>query len=671
MAVLQMKRMELCAMKKDRKKILELLQRIGAVEVCGSDRTDNIFQRMDLTAQRDWLLKNSDTAAKALDILNSLAPPKKSMLSSLDGKEESSRQQYESFAEKHDEVLRLSKRLVSLDRETSESRAEILKLKTQREMLAPWMKLDLPLDFQGTRETRAFVGTLPGESTLENLLSLVALKAPDAGPCTAEIISASAEQTCFFLLCEKADAGAVGEALSGAGFARPAISSRRAPKDEVQFLDRQIDSLHEKISSDEAEIRASSDHRETLKFLSDYDRMRWEKYGVIEKLMQSKRTFALTGYVPARDVDTISAKLNADFDAAVRFYDPSDSEDVPVLLKNSAFSTPVESVVESFSLPGHGEIDPTAIMSVFYYVLFGMMLGDAAYGILIFAVCGILLLRHRNMAEGMRRSLQMFFWCGVSTAVWGFLFGSFFGDAVAKISSTFFGRSYSLPALWMEPLNQPMKMLMFCMLVGIIHLFTGLGLNLYQLVRQHKYKDALYDVGFWYFLVGGLIVMLLGSEQFVKIFGLGFTIAPPAAMAGEIAAAVGAAGIILTGGRESRSPAKRLLKGLYSLYGVTGYLSDVLSYSRLLALGLATSVIASVINQMACIAGGGVVGVLMFIPVFIFGHIMNIGINALGAYVHTNRLQFVEFFSKFYSGGGRKFEPFAAHTKYFHFKEEK
>ena len=157
------------------------------------------------------------------------------------------------------------------------------------------------------------------------------------------------------------------------------------------------------------------------------------------------------------------------------------------------------------------------------------------------------------------------------------------------------------------------------------------------------------------------------------MFALSFTVSAGAANVAKAVALIGAVGIIFTGGRDSRNPVKRILKGLYSLYNVTGYLSDILYYSRLLALGLATGVIASVVNKMGSMNGGGVVGVIAFIIIFILGHSMNIAINMLGSYVHTNRLQYVEFFGKFYSGGGRKFTPFsaAAHTKYFQFKEEK
>ena len=184
-------------------------------------------------------------------------------------------------------------------------------------------------------------------------------------------------------------------------------------------------------------------------------------------------------------------------------------------------------------------------------------------------------------------------------------------------------------------------------------------MQFYQLARRKKYADALYDVVFWYLLVGGLIILLLSTEMFVTMVNLPFRIPSIVGTVAGILAGVGAVGIVCTAGRESRNPFKRLLKGLYGLYNISGYLSDILSYSRLLALGLATGVIATVFNQMGSML------------VFLIGHTMNLAINVLGAYVHTNRLQYVEFFGKFYEGGGRAYAPFAANTRHFQIKEEK
>lgn len=275
------------------------------------------------------------------------------------------------------------------------------------------------------------------------------------------------------------------------------------------------------------------------------------------------------------------------------------------------------------------------------------------------------------MEPGFRKTIKMFMFCGLSTAFWGFMFGSFFGDAVNVIATTFFNRpDIRLAPIWFEPVSLPMKMLVFAFLLGIIHLFTGLGVKLYSCIKNGQIMDGIYDAVFWYMLVGGGIVYLLTMSMFTEMLGLSFTLPASAGTAAAAVAFIGLLGIILTSGRESRNWFKRLLKGLYGAYGVTSYLSDILSYSRLLALGLATSVISTVFNKMGSMVGNSIPGIIVFILVFIIGHSLNLAINALGAYVHTNRLQFVEFFGKFYEGGGRKFEPFAIHTKYYRVKED-
>ena len=170
--------------------------------------------------------------------------------------------------------------------------------------------------------------------------------------------------------------------------------------------------------------------------------------------------------------------------------------------------------------------------------------------------------------------------------------------------------------------------------------------------------------------VGGCVVLLLSMKMITDMLGLNFTLSKLAQQIGGVAALIGCVGIIFTAGRESKGFGKRFLKGLYGVYGITGYLSDVLSYSRLLALGLATGVIAGVFNKIGSMFGSGVVGILLFIVVFLIGHTLNFLINVLGAYVHANRLQYVEFYSKFYNGGGRGFEPFTENTKYYKVEED-
>ena len=362
--------------------------------------------------------------------------------------------------------------------------------------------------------------------------------------------------------------------------------------------------------------------------------------------------------------------LTGKYDCTVDIEELKEDEEAPVILKNNPFSSSMEGVVESYGLPTKGEIDPTTIMSFFYVFFFGMMLSDAAYGLIVAVVCGILVHKYPRMSVGMRKSLKLFFYCGISTVVWGVLFGGYFGNIVDIVSEKFFGTKMVVPALWFVPLDEPMKLLLFSLLFGVIHLFTGLAIKGYICIRDGKILDFFCDVVLWFMLLIGLILMLLPSSLFASIAQM--TIVFPEALntLAKVLAAAGAIGIVLMSGRSNKNPALRIALGAYDLYNITGWLSDVLSYSRLLALGLATGVIASVINQMGSMLPNNVIGVVFFILIFLVGHAMNLAINLLGAYVHTNRLQFVEFFGKFYEGGGRPFNPFKENTKYADVKEE-
>ena len=358
------------------------------------------------------------------------------------------------------------------------------------------------------------------------------------------------------------------------------------------------------------------------------------------------------------------------FDAVVEICDLDEGEESPIQLENNVFSASTEGVVESFGLPKKGEIDPTFIMSFFYVFLFGLMLSDAAYGLIISLACGIVLWKYKGMEEGLKKSLRMFFFCGLSTLFWGLMFGGFFGDLVKVVANTFFHKDMALQAVWFEPLNDPMRLLLYSLLFGIIHLFTGLGIKGYMMIKDGRYLDCLYDVGFWFALLIGLLLLLIPSELFASIAGQTFIFPAFVNVLAKVLTIIGLVGIILMSGRRKKNPALRIALGLYDIYGITSWLSDVLSYSRLLALGLATGVIAQVVNSMASMMGDGILGAIFFIVVFIIGHTLNLAINLLGAYVHTNRLQYVEFFGKFYEGGGRPFEPFKQNTKYIRIKED-
>ena len=275
------------------------------------------------------------------------------------------------------------------------------------------------------------------------------------------------------------------------------------------------------------------------------------------------------------------------------------------------------------------------------------------------------------MEDNLRKSMKLFFMCGISTIFWGVMFGGYFGDAVNIISRNFFGQESAIPALWFVPLEEPMRMLLWSIIFGIIHMYTGLALKAYICIKNKNYMDALCDVGFWALLLTGLILMLIPSDLFASMFQMKVSLPEVVNVFAKAMAITGAGGILLMSGRGQKNKwGLRIALGVYDLYNITSWLSDALSYSRLLALGLATGVIASVFNQMGSMFGDGIIGKIVFIAVFIVGHIFNLALNLLGTYVHTCRLQYIEFFGKFYEGGGREFHPFRSNTKYVDIKEE-
>lgn len=669
MAVLQMQKISICALKRDRKAILELLQSQGVMEVHQVKDEEGILKRMDTASSRQLFEKNALTADHALEILQTYVPEKQSMLSSLEGKALKDSKTFAAIRDSSEKILEDGRQILALSRQIAEGRANIQKMESQIESLAPWMQLDVPMNCQGTKRTAVLVGTMAEAMTLEQLYSLLAEKAPEITGADIQIISSDQDQTCLAAVCLKEDLPKLEEALRTSGFARPPQAVDEVPARKAEELRSQIGTIESDLERTENQLKTYENSRENLKMLSDYFRIRAQKYEILGDVAQTEKTFLMTGFVPARDLNALEEKLKA-FDAVFEREELDEGEEPPVLLHNNTFSASAEGVTASYGLPGKGEMDPTAVMSVCYVFLFGIMLSDAAYGLIVFAACFWALKRFPRMDGNLRKSIRLFMYCGLSTLVWGILLGGYFGDAVDVVSRTFFGREVSIPALWFVPLNDPVRMLMFSLLFGVIHLFLGLGMKGYLCLRDKRYLDFVCDVALWYLLLLGLIFILLPTDLFASISQMTFNFPPVVHVLAKWAAIAGAVGILLMSGRANKNPALRVALGAYDLYNLTSWLSDVLSYSRLLALGLATGVIASVINQMGSMLGGGILGAVAFIVIFIIGHIFNLAINLLGAYVHTCRLQYVEFFGKFYEGGGRAFAPFRENTKYVDIKEE-
>ena len=510
-------------------------------------------------------------------------------------------------------------------------------------------------NFKGTDTTTAFIGTLPYPVSAEEF----GTRLPEGS--SVEIVSASKEQTNIFVLCYDDVAQETEDALRKNSFASVSENEKFTPAELTEQMMKRCVELEKQRDEAVEKIKKLAENRQQLKFAVDYLAMRKDKYEALSALGFTENTFVLTGFIPEKYCESLRKEIEKKHTAYIEFTDPTDEDDVPVLLENGRFSAPVEGITKMYAMPSKDDVDPTPVMAFFYYLFFGMMLSDAGYGLLM-VIGTTFALKKFRLEDSMKKTLTMFRNCGISTVIWGALFGSWFGDIVQVVGREFFGREIGSIALWFQPLDDPIKLLLFSFGLGILHLFLGVAVSFHMSWKDGRKLDAFCDSVPVYLTVLG--VAPLGAGILTEVPAVLKTIGSYMMIAGVIL-------LVLTAGRSSKSIFGKFFGGLYALYNTaTGYLSDILSYSRLLALGLATGSIASVINLIGTMPENKIVKLVLLIVVFAVGHTANLAINLLGAYVHTDRLQFVELFSKFYTGGGREFQPLTVNTKYIKFKEE-
>lgn len=660
MAKLKIKKIEIAAAVSECESIVRLLQRRGVVEISEPDSYENL-EPNDVSEALAESERRIQTVSAASEILSKYAP-KVGLLSSLNGRTEISDDVYNSMAAKKDEIYALAKKAVKLKGDVTDANVSKARLKTQIDSLSSWLGLDIPMNFSGTKKTAVFIGTFPRKTEREELLVSLASALPDVTAVDAQIISSDEKQSCAVILCARENRSDVEQAIRSLGFSFVSDPSELTPKAETEKLEREIEACEKSAEDALEKIRETAKRKNEVDFLLDYLTIEKDKNLALQNIVHSKKIFLLSGYAPEQRAQKLKEDIEKKYCAAVVISEPGDDDDVPVVLKNNGFARPVEGITEMYSLPGKDDVDPTPIMAFFYYFFFGMMLSDAGYGLIIAIVTGIVMLKFK-LEDKTRNNLKMYFFCGLSTVFWGAMYGSWFGDMPNIIGSNFFHTDkLESIAIWMDPIDQLMELLVYCFIFGLVHLFVGVGIKAYNLWRHGKRLDALCESIPTAVTIFGFCPIFFGLFTDVPEW-LG-TVGTPALIVGVIL-------VIATAGRSSKSIVGKIGGGLYGLYNlVSGYLGDVLSYARLLALGLSTGVIAQVVNMLCTLPSNNVLKVIMLIVVGAIGHIANLAINLIGAYVHTNRLQYVEFFSKFYEGGGRALRPLRINTKTYKFKEE-
>lgn len=535
--------------------------------------------------------------------------------------------------------------------ELTASRRKTAELSALADALAPFEGVDVPLPRSSTEYTETVCGCLSPSSDLKALDAALGERA-----CVFDVVYETKLTRAAVLTAYRDDFDECLAIAANYGFVTSSVTASATEgcaNGKAKKVRAELEA--KRASVEEMEKRAEQIANESLNELKTY----LDYVDITLMRLEAKRDVRVTAkcavigaYVPTKAADKVTAMLD-EKGAAWELTDADSSkENVPILLDNNKLGSKFEGIVGMYSFPKYDEFDPSFIMSFFYIAIFGLMFADFGYGLLLTFGC-LIGMKLLHPSGNMKRFLSMFAVCGVSSMVCGALFGGWLGDMPARFMTNILGmKEASVPnmAFAFDMMKDPIKFLVVSLAMGALHLLCGMGIKFYILWREKKRFSAIFDVGSWFVLFAGIGVYFVNSK------------------AGLIVAGVGVLMLVLTQGREAKNPIMKLAKGVMSLYDLISYASDLLSYSRILALSLASAVIASVVNIFATMNGLSVAGVIMLVLVGLIGHLLNFAVNLLGTYVHTSRLQYIEFFGKFYEGGGREFQPLTPETKFASFK---
>ena len=635
MAIEKMKHLQLAAMEADRPALLAELQRFGCLEITEqAEALDYLEFARTGESDSERVRADADLIKGALAILDRYAPVRTPLFDAGEAVDEKTI--FDDGALAH--ALKTAALLRTNDAAAAGLTSRIAHTQSQRDSLTPWLASGFPLERDGTAATAVRYGMLPASASPERAQE--ALSQLDA-----ELETVSSDRSVHYcaLLSHRSCLDDALDALKPFGFSLVAFRGLTGSPAEAQAaLDAELTRLSDELADARARIVAFSAERTALRRASDRLALEAAKEASREKFLTTKQVFFLTGWVLARKVPELE-KLLAPYDCALELRDPQPDEapKVPVQLRNNALTRPLNMVTEMYSLPAYDGIDPNPLILPFFTVFFGIMYADLGYGLvlLLLGILGNLKIKKQGTVKYMCGLLVL---CGITTSIFGFLFGGFFGDSLNyRVFGWLRGALTSLPFFGVkDPLQDPMWFMYASLACGGVHLIFGQMVHMYMCFRDGQPVDAICDVVPWWLTFAGIALGALGRGWWLLL--------------------VGVLSLICTQGREKPTLIGKFFGGLKSLYDITSWLGDVLSYTRLMALMLAGSVIANVFNMLGNMTGQ----IIAILIIFIVGHVFNMAINIIGTYVHAARLQYLEFFGKFYKDGGIPFKPLRYQTKY-------
>ena len=649
MAIVPLKKVSLLALNREKDKILNALQNYGSLHISKVDDEEELFTY-------DFHTENNDAEILRAK-LNDVQATIKALSSHDERKGEFLAPKPELTLKELDDILKNSKnaeetvkQFLDNRNEAMDVRSELLRIESSISQVNPWKSLGIDVaDIDDTSTCRIMVGTVP------------VLEFPEYSKTIDEIEFAEHEKiytdrdNVYILLMHHNNGN---EEVAAANF-RHSFSKysfqfeKGTPEEYIKELKskrKELENQQDKLLQEEKKL---TENLTELEKYHDALNVKIELLEQVNKFGGTDYVFLLEGWIAAHEEEVFTKIIEdtAKEGYELSFCEAEKDEEYPTLYENNAVVAPFEFVTNMFATSKVSVIDPNVSMAGFFALFFGMMLSDAGYGLILALGAAFVYFRTRRSDGKGNSLLALLAISGVSTIFWGFMFGGFMGFEIT-------------PVLF-NPIKEPILTLGLSLLLGIIQILFGMVLRAIMLIKQKRAMEAVSQQFTWITLLVGIVILAFpNTYMFVG------TTAPDSIVAlgkvGTYIALVGFAGILILGGYGQKG-LKRITGGIGSLMDITGYLSDILSYARLFGLGLATGVIGMIVNQMAQMLAHGV-GWIFAVLIFIFVHLFNLAINTLGAYVHSTRLQYVEFFGKFFVDGGIPFKKFAPTTKYYNIR---
>lgn len=657
MSIVKMQKMSLVAHASERTRLLRIFIKSGCVELIKSEEGVTVTP-----ADRERRERNEARKYRAAFCMSFLKEMSKEILlidkklaPKINLKKENrliTLEEYEEVCNNTEELMDKIDEMENINNRITDLRSEKTRLTAFNEQLAPYKGLGIDMStIKDTESACVFCGVIPSENKDKFVVQI-------EGKGIYEI-SEGEKVTAVAVICHKNDKEEVNKVLSENEFVKSSFDFDGTASDKTEENTARINKIDETVKE---LILSTVDYVRyipTVKIVYDYCALELAKLDITENSARTKKAIAFEGWVPAEKTEGLKKEIEEKCKRVeIAFRDPLEEEIPPTATKNSKVVGAFAGITEMFGSPNYRERDPNLFVALFYFLIFGIMIGDAGYG-LIMAIACFLFVKLKKPVKNSGRMMIVFAFCGISTFIWGTLFGGWFAIDIPEDS--FLGK-----LTWFNPLDEPLKMFMLSLGVGVLQIGTGFALSgIAKIKSGNAMKGILSDFG-WVVIFLGLLMLSPNVMVYLNAIEGGQEWFGVAGTAGTYIALIGGAMVIIGGAWGKKNPVKMVGGALGSVYGAINIVSDLLSYSRLFGLGLTTGVIGLVMNELGMIIVDmiGPAGWIIAVVIFVGGHVFNLAINLLGAYVHDSRLQYIEFFGRFYEGSGHAFRPIGSEMKY-------